>query len=298
MWVQCLAGLYIYMLLNTLLRTFWHTTIFSLPNIAMVGLGNLLPELRWWENETREWHGRRYPKRSRYLRVALPVLSTLSFQWGALCLSVPDILPNLEPEALNPRETQMNLEEDESGMCWPCAGSGGKQAMGGDEKPRPQGKAGCKWVCLVSLLWSRTSEKRAAGHSPEQEVQPPTQLDAGAQATSSRHRFSPSFHWIQSWVVPPLHTGRFCHQLPLATPAGKKSAYFSFFQHKSWSSLPWMNRDHELLDQWHGEMLWWVAVASCAYEAAWWLGPATDQSNGRRVGRGRFSKKFRVLLPG
>ena len=63
---------------------------------------------------------------------------------GLLCLSVPDILPNLEPEALNPRETQMNLEEDESGMCWPCAGSGGKQAMGGDEKPRPQGKAGCK----------------------------------------------------------------------------------------------------------------------------------------------------------
>lgn len=34
-----------------------------------------------------------------------------------LLLPVPELLPHLEPEDLNQRGTQMNLEEEDSGMC-------------------------------------------------------------------------------------------------------------------------------------------------------------------------------------
>ena len=47
--------------------------------------------------------------------------------------SVPEMLPNLEPEASSLRRRVLTLEEDESGACWPCIDPGGREVMGWDE---------------------------------------------------------------------------------------------------------------------------------------------------------------------
>lgn len=87
---------------------------------------------------------------------------------GRLCLSVhlvmpmrqlpfffssfPEILPNLEPEALNQRKRELTLEEDESGTCGPCVDPGGRELVGRDEMLASRGEAGCKQVCPASPL--------------------------------------------------------------------------------------------------------------------------------------------------
>ena len=48
---------------------------------------------------------------------AIPSVNLLTLMGQLHSWSVPDILPNLEPEDLNPRGTQMNMEAEESGMC-------------------------------------------------------------------------------------------------------------------------------------------------------------------------------------